>query len=165
MGELVHPQNYTGVLNLTVVFLIASSAILMNMAGVSHLVSLMPVGEGKDERLRSIQGDSWIPLAPVTMGLHKLLIHCFCYHRVLYLRSKSSTQSSCFYWGDSPKHAYECPVKKASTYWLYCCFYSPDLLFCFHWCISEQEKTMVSFVVFLLVAFGILVPILISRTP
>ena len=63
MGELVHPQNYTGVLNLTVVFLIASSAILMNMAGVSHLVSLMPVGEGKDERLRSIQGDSWIPLA------------------------------------------------------------------------------------------------------
>ena len=63
-GGLVHPQHSTGVLNLPVSFFIESSAILMHTAAVSHLVLLVPVGEGKNENYQSIRGDvfsdTWI---------------------------------------------------------------------------------------------------------
>ena len=51
------PQHSTGLLNLPVAFLVASSVTPMSTAAVYQLVFLVAVREGKDERFRSIQGD------------------------------------------------------------------------------------------------------------
>ena len=45
-GGVGNPQHSTGALNLPVAFIIASSAILMHTASVSHLVLMAPVGAG-----------------------------------------------------------------------------------------------------------------------
>ena len=87
----------------------------------------------------------WIPLVPVPLGFHKLLMQnlmhthpFFRHHRVVFLRLKYTAQASRFYWWCFPRHAHECPVMEASAFWLYCFFYWSDILLWSHFDISDQ---------------------------
>ena len=68
MRELVHPHNYRGVLTLTIAFIMASSATLIQKATVSHLVLYFPVELKIGACFWSTQGASYDAFLFIYLG-------------------------------------------------------------------------------------------------
>ena len=111
---------------------------LVRVAVVSHLALSVPVVVINYECLWSIHGDDfftpdffrwrpWVPLVPVSLDLHKSLLHhimhispvlplpySFFLHLEIYFPIHT------LHWGSSPKYAHKCPWVAGSTFWVHC---------------------------------------------